>query len=227
MIVVTASSGCGTEYLDLPASSISLRATAPAWSGTRVAVVGDSFTAGTQYGGRGEANWVARTRAAVQMANLSIDVAVSAYGGQGYLAKGEGGHTFGDSARAVVDSETAGVVVFGGSNDINVKGDLPRAVQALCDEVRKTARGIKILIVTPAWPSSAAGVVAVADNAAVLKNAARPCLAEVMDPVADKWFPDLDSRRAEFIGSDGIHPTDAAHAVFADRIAPWIMQFKR
>lgn len=221
--MVTLMSGCATQFVD-PVSSVPVSA-APAWQGVRVAIVGDSFTAGTQFGGQGESNWVARTRSRLQRENAAIDLAVSAYGGQGYLARGEGGHTFGDSEKAVVDADTVAMVVFGGSNDINAKGDLTKAVQELCATAKSTARDIKILLVTPAWPSSAAGVVAVADNAAALKNAARGCPAEVFDPVAEKWFPELDKRRKDFIGTDGIHPTDAAHEVFADRIYPWIKKF--
>ena len=41
---------------------------------------------------------------------------------------------------------------------------------------------------------------------------------DVVDPLADGWFVG----RPEFIGADGVHPTDAGHAYMADKIVPLI-----
>lgn len=161
------------------------------------------------------------------MDDLQIDLPASAYGGQGFLTKGEGGHTFADSERQLVDPGTVGLIVFGGSNDINARGDLPGAIRKLCAAARQTARGVKILLVTPPWPTSAVPGASIVQHTNDVRAAARGCPADVMDPVAEKWFPDFDQRRKEIVGADGVHPTDSAHQVFADRMYQWIKQFGR
>ena len=43
----------------------------------------------------------------------------------------------------------------------------------------------------------------------VLSAAAAAAGAAFVDPIADRWFVD----RPDLIGADGVHPTDAGHAV--------------
>ena len=51
-----------------------------------------------------------------------------------------------------------------------------------------------------------------------LRDQAAAVGAVFVDPIAQGWFVG----RPDLIGDDGVHPTDAAHAYMAARIAPLI-----
>ncbi len=185
---------------------------------THVAVIGDSYTTGTDEGGLGPKSWTARAWRTLAQHGVPIAAVVAAEGQAGYGVPGDHGSVFGDLTVRSVKPDDALVVFFGSRNDQGVDPELlADRARAAFDVVRRIAPSARFLVIGPPWPTGDVpdSVLQIRD---VLNAAARGAGAAFVDPIGDRWFVD----RPDLIGPDGVHPNDAGHAYLADKIAPLI-----
>jgi lysophospholipase L1-like esterase len=185
---------------------------------TRVAVIGDSYTTGTDEGGQGSKTWT--SRAWQQLARQGVQIApdVAAEGGAGYGVPGDHGNIFAGLATRVVRPDDALVVFYGSRNDQPVDPAVMFGVIHDALEVaRRVAPKAQLLVIGPPWPTADVPPV-VTTIRDVLATVARAEGATFVDPIAERWFVGSP----ELIGPDGVHPTDAGHAYMANKIAPLI-----
>lgn len=176
-----------------------------------VAVIGDSYTGGSDEGGYGAANWTQRVAAALADEGTPVTLSVAVEGGAGYVAEGVEGGTFGELVPEAVAPTAEVVIVFGSRND---SGDISDAAAATLAAVRAAAPTATLLVIGPPWVDDdpTANVVASRD---ALAAAAADLGATFVDPLAEGWFAD-----GALIGEDGVHPTDEGHAYMAELILP-------
>ena len=182
---------------------------------THIAVIGDSYTTGTKFGGMGGKGWPARAWQVLAKQGKPVAADVASEGRAGYGVRGDHGSVFGDLTARAVRPDDALVVFFGSRNDQPVD---PMALTGMAwgafDAARRTAPAAKLLVIGPPWPTAD-----VPDNVLQIRdavgNAARAAGAIFIDPIAERWFVG----RPDLIASDGVHPTDAGHTYLADRIA--------
>lgn len=187
-------------------------------SPNRIAVIGDSYTAGFEDTGRGAANWTERAWQTLAGRGVYVSADVAAEGGAGYAVRGNHGGLFGDLTARVVQPDDALVVFFGSRNDEDVEpGQLSRLIADTLGLARRAAPSARMLVIGPPWPTAEVpgNVWRIRD---ILSAEARVVGAEFIDPLAERWFVG----RPELIGPDGVHPTDAGHAYMADKIVPLI-----
>ncbi len=189
-----------------------------------VAVVGDSYTTGTDEGGLGPNAWTARAWQTLAQRGMHIGADVAAEGKAGYAVPGDHGSIFEDLTARAVKPDDALVVFFGSRNDQGVDpGLLAEKARAAFLLAHRFAPTAKFLVIGPPWPTAdvPAAVLQVRD---VINAQARAVGAAFVDPIGAGWFVD----RPDLIGLDGVHPTDAGHQYLADKIAPLIrMQLSR
>ncbi len=183
-----------------------------------VAVVGDSYTTGTDEGGLGAKSWTELAWQTLAQRGLQIAADVSAEGRAGYAVAGDHGSLFEDlTARAVKPGD--GLVVFFGSRNDDGVGPEVMIARARSDFylVRRIAPSAKLLVIGPPWPTADVPdtMLQVRD---MLHAAARAAGAVFVDPINERWFVD----RPDLIGPDGVHPNDAGHEYLAGKIAPLI-----
>jgi len=209
----------GTGYLSRDHESPRHYETVPLSSSpNRIAVIGDSYTAGYENTGRGAANWTERAWQSLAGRGIYVSADVAAEGGAGYGVRGNHGALFDDLTRRAVQPDDALVVFFGSRNDQDVEpGELRRLIADTLGLARRTAPGARMLVIGPPWPTAdiPGNVWRIRD---VLSTEARVVGAEFVDPLAERWFVGLP----DLIGPDGVHPTDTGHAYMADKIAPLI-----
>lgn len=183
-----------------------------------VAVIGDSYTTGTDEGGQGQNAWTNRTWLALARQGVQISPDVASEGRAGYVVRGDHGSLFEDLTGTAVHPDDALVVFFGSRNDEGVD---PMQMAAMAHDTFELARRIaasaKLLVIGPPWPTADPpfDVLYVRDT---LSSQAEWAGATFIDPIREGWFVG----RPDLIGPDGIHPNDAGHAYMADKIAPLI-----
>jgi lysophospholipase L1-like esterase len=179
-------------------------------AGSSVAVIGDSYTTGTVLGGLGGLNWTARLGV-----DRSWSMTDTAIGGTGYVqTHGSDGAFQAAQLDRAVTADPAMVIVAGSINDGLVAPErVGAAASALYAAVRARAPQARLVVVGPPWPSGTptAEILRIRD---ALAAAARTSGALWIDPLAEGWFTDP----VGLIGADGVHPTDAGHALIAHRI---------
>ena len=184
----------------------------------RIAVIGDSYTAGTDEGGSGPRSWPQIAWQLLARQGVPINADVAAEGGAGYGQRGSGGSIFEDLTAQAVRNNDALVIFFGSRNDQPVD---PQKFSGYAAETfhlaRYAAPGAKFLVIGPPWPTASPPppVLKIRDS---LRDQAAQIGAAFIDPIADGWFVG----RPDLIGKDGVHPNDAGHAYMADKIAPLI-----
>ena len=189
-----------------------------------VAVIGDSYTTGTDEGGLGPKSWTARAWQTLAQRGVRIAADVAAEGKAGYGVPGDHGSVFEDLTARAVKPDDALVVFFGSRNDQGVDPELlAERARATFDLARGLAPSARFLVIGPPWPTPD-----VPDSLLqireVLSAAAEAAGATFIDPIAERWFVG----RPDLIGVDGVHPSDAGHQYLADMIAPLIrMQLPR
>jgi lysophospholipase L1-like esterase len=184
----------------------------------QIAVVGDSYTNGTDEGGQGSKGWT--TRAWLTLARQGVQIApdVASEGRAGYVVRGDHGSIFEDLTARAVHPNDALVVFFGSRNDEGVnQPQLAGMAHDTFDLARRIAPSAKLLVIGPPWPTADPpfDVLYVRDT---LGDQARDAGAVFVDPISEGWFGD----RPDLIASDGVHPNDAGHAYMAEKIAPLI-----
>lgn len=188
------------------------------FSVNRVAVIGDSYTAGGEQGGVGPKGWTARAWQALAQQRTPITVDVGAEGGAGYGTRGNRGSLYEDLTAATVRPDDALVVFFGSRNDQGV-GPTQLSILAYCtfQLARRIAPSATFMVIGPPWPTAdpPGPVLRIRD---ALNYQADVAGAVFVDPIAEGWFVG----RPGLIGADGVHPTDAGHAYMAEKIGPLI-----
>ena len=185
---------------------------------SRIAVIGDSYTTGTDEGGQGPLSWTSRAWLLLASQGAKVDADVAAEGGAGYGIRGNQGSLFEDLTTRAVDRDDVLVVFFGSRNDQPVNmAQYPSIVSDTFQIARRAAPKAKFLVIGPPWPTAdpPPEVFALRDT---LRAQARTVGAVFIDPLAEGWFVG----RPDLIGPDGVHPTDAGHAYMAEKIAPLI-----
>ncbi|MEE6135404.1 GDSL lipase [Mycobacterium sp. 050128] len=185
---------------------------------THIAVVGDSYTTGTDEGGLGPNAWTAVAWQTLTKRGLQIDADVAAEGRAGYAVPGDHGSIFEDLTARSVKADDVLVVFFGSRNDQGTDpGMLAGRARDTFQVARILAPTARFLVIGPPWPTADVpeSVLQIRD---VLNSEARAAGAAFVDPIGAHWFVD----RPDLIGPDGVHPNDAGHRYMADKIAPLI-----
>ncbi len=186
-----------------------------------VAVIGDSYTTGTDEGGLGPKSWTARAWQTLAARGVRIAADVAAEGKAGYGVPGDHGSVFEDLTARAVKPDDVLVVFFGSRNDEGFHPDDPgllaERARDTFDLARRLAPSARFLVIGPPWPTADVpdSMLRIRD---VLDAAARAAGAAFVDPIGDRWFVG----RPDLIGVDGVHPNDAGHEYLADKIAPHI-----
>ncbi len=184
----------------------------------RIAVIGDSYTAGSDEGGNGPNGWTNQVWRALTEHGIAVTPTVAAEGGAGYCTRGSRGSVFEDLTVRAVKPNDVLVVFFGSRNDKDVDPTrLSIAMYGTLKLARQIARSAKFLVIGPPWPSAdpPPTIRRVRD---LLGYQAELAGATFVDPIAARWFV----VKPELIGADGVHPTDAGHIYMADKLAPMI-----
>jgi lysophospholipase L1-like esterase len=181
-----------------------------------LAVIGDSYTTGTNEGGVGARSWPSRAWQALGARGSRVSADVAAEGRAGYGMPGDHCSIFEDLAARAVQPDDALVVFFGSRNDQGVDPLLlTEKTHAALDLARRLAPAARLLVIGPPWPTADVppSMFLVRD---ILGGAAGAAGATFIDPIAEGWFVG----RPDLIGADGVHPNDAGHQYMADTIAP-------
>jgi lysophospholipase L1-like esterase len=183
-----------------------------------VAVVGDSYTTGTDEGGLGPRAWTVRAWQALARQGVQVAADVASEGRAGYAVLGDHGSMFEDLTARAVHPNDGLVVFFGSRNDQGVDpGLLADKARSSFDLARRIAPSARLLVIGPPWPTAdPPGEVLQVDD--IISGQAAAVDAAYVDPIAEHWFVD----RPDLIGPDGVHPTDAGHEYMAEMIAPLI-----
>lgn len=185
---------------------------------SHIAVVGDSYTTGTDEGGLGPKSWTARAWQLLAARGVRVDADVAAEGRAGYGTVGSRGSVFADLTARAVKPEDVLVMFYGSRNDQGVEpGLLADRVRITFEIARRLAPSARFLVIGPPWPTADVPV-AVLQIRDVLHAAARDAGAAFVDPIERRWFVD----RPDLIGTDGVHPNDAGHLYMARKIAPLV-----
>ncbi|HET9876105.1 MAG TPA: GDSL lipase [Mycobacterium sp.] len=183
-----------------------------------VAVIGDSYTAGSDQGGQGAEGWTQRAWAMLADSGVYVAADVAAEGGAGYGARGNRGSVFEDLTARAVHPDDALVVFFGSRNDQDVDPEqLTRVVHETFGLARWVTPSARLLVIGPPWPAADVPdtVLRIRD---ILDVEAHAVGADFVDPITERWFVG----RPDLIGADGVHPDDAGHVYMADKIVPLI-----
>jgi lysophospholipase L1-like esterase len=175
----------------------------------RVVVVGDSLSTG--YGTSASWAWPrllsAEDQGRLQMVNASEN-------GDGYLAIGDEGGTFGSHAEQAVTAGTRMVVFFGSENDMGENtADVADAAAAALDATRSAAPDARIVVVGPTAFTDSPEPERLAVRDALASAAARAGV-EFVDPLAENWLAG-----PQFEGPDGDHPTMVGQEQLRDEMA--------
>lgn len=185
---------------------------------SRVAVVSDSYTTGTDLGGLGANGWPALTWQVLARQGRPVTADVAAEGRAGYGVRGDHNSTFGDLTARAVRPDDALVVFFGSRNDQPVDAvDVAGLARSAFELARRKAPTARLLVIGPPWPTADVPP-RVAEIRDALARVARASGARFVDPIAEGWFVG----RPDLIAADGVHPTDAGHRYLADRISDLI-----
>lgn len=218
VIAVALAAGSGVAVSG--AAAVVSAPVARASDAAKIAVIGDSYTAGSSEGGNGVRAWPSIAWDLLAAEGVEVDADVAAEGGAGYGQRGVRGSVFQDLTARAVRRGDALVVFFGSRNDQPVD---PRRLPGLAADtfllVRYAAPAAKILVIGPPWPTASPppAVLTIRDS---LRDQAAAVGGVFVDPIAQGWFVG----RPDLIGPDGVHPTDAGHAYMAARIAPLIYE---
>ncbi len=213
-VICLAVAGGMISYCTAPVSPY--RTTARGTPIDHVAVVGDSYTNGTEEGGQGQNAWTSRTWLTLARQGVQISPDVASEGRAGYVVRGDHGSVFEDLTGRAVHPDDALVVFFGSRNDEGVDPmQLAGMAHDTFDLARRSAPSAKLLVIGPPWPTADPpfDVLYVRDT---LNRQAEWARATFVDPISEGWFVG----RPDLLGPDGIHPNDAGHAYMAEKIAP-------
>ena len=185
---------------------------------SKIAVIGDSYTAGSSEGGNGPHSWPELAWGLLARSGVEVDADVAAEGGAGYGQRGSRGSLFEDLTAQAVRRNDDLIVYFGSRNDQTVDPQkFPSSAANTFHLARFAAPAAKVLVIGPPWPTvlPPPAVLKIRD---LLREQAAMVGAVFVDPITEGWFVG----RPDLIGQDGVHPTDAGHVYMAEKIAPLI-----
>lgn len=191
-----------TRVVDTSSASRSLSRSTAA---TRpiAAFLGDSYTSGYNGAGYGRAGWPALVSAAIKLRELNRAVP-----GTGFVNAGWTGQPIRTQVAAVVRANPRIVFLVGGHNDRRYPTATTRAAaMAVIDRLHRDVPHATLVVIGPIWSGDVAppSLVSLRD---ALRRKARRVGAQFVDPIAGRWLAGSAKR---FIGSDGLHPTNAGH----------------
>lgn len=180
-----------------------------------LAVIGDSYSAGSRMGGQGEHGWPA-----LVARHFGATLDVEAVQGRGYRNPGrfQPGHTFPEQARELVSKWHGDVlIVFGSRNDSRAAPSRLRdTAAATLRYLRSHLPNTRIVVIGPMWPTPLPpGGDPEGDRVAIRQAAKAVGGLTYVDPMAPPW---LSAKNLYLIGEDRIHPTDAGHRYLSRRI---------
>jgi lysophospholipase L1-like esterase len=188
----------GTQPLPVPTAAPKV---------TTVAVLGDSYTGGSAMDSGQRAEWPALLAGR----HPTWRVVPFAVGGSGFVAGQQGGEHFALRLDRIVAAQPQVVIVEGGHNDIGLpQAQVQTAAQQVLTLLRAGLPQATIVVLGVLWPGPLPQQML--DLDAALARDAQAVGGTYVD--ARGWF----TAQPSMIGSDGIHPTDAGHAMLADRI---------
>jgi hypothetical protein len=176
-----------------------------------LAVYGDGYAAGNEFGGLGAAGWPA-----LVAEQTGMRLALNAVSRAGYASVGATGQTIRDVVQAGPVADAAVTILFGSRNDAGedvtqVRANAAEAISA----VRSRAPQTTVVLIGPVWDDGAVPADILAARDAV-RSAALESGVSFVDPVQAGWFAD----QAGLIAADGVSPNDQGHAYLAGVIAP-------
>ena len=120
-----------------------------------IAVIGDSYTTGTNEGGQGPKTWTAVAWQTLERQGLQVTADVASEGRAGYGVRGDHGSIFADLTLRAVKPEDALVVFFGSRND---QGADPELLDEMADDAfdlaRRAAPSATLLVIGLPWPTA-------------------------------------------------------------------------
>lgn len=190
------------------ADSAAADATAP---GLRLFVLGDSIAGGSDQGGNGPHGWPA-----LVAVRLGLRLTLDGEGGTGYTTAGTqpGRRSYPQRVDAAVATAPDVVIVEGSRNDVDPRRSRTAAVATL-RRLRANLPHARILVIGPLYSDPQPVASRPVDDA--VAAAADEVPLPYVSAVRRAWFTGSAHR---FIGSDGVHPTDAGHAYLANLISP-------
>lgn len=181
-------------------------------------VLGDSIAGGAAQGGNGPYGWPS-----LVAKQLGLTLRLDGSGGTGYTTGGrqKGGRPYPQRVKEAVAAKPDVVVVEGSRND----GGRTRTQAAATDTLRRLRAGLphaRILVIGPiySYPQRIGSHPIDEAVSAAAKKLGMP----YVSAVRRGWFTGSAHR---FIGSDGVHPTNAGHAYLAQQIRPELSRLLR
>lgn len=184
-----------------------------------VAVVGDSYTTGSEMDSGPASNWSALMADELRRERPDLRLHVEAGGGSGYTTGGVRGMDFEQLARRSMPADPDLIIVFGSLNDSRSSaasaGAAARSLMAWLTDRRPEAT---VLVIGPPWMDAQ-----VPPNLLLVRDAVRAAAlgagASFVDPLEEGWFAGEDEA---LIGFDGVHPTDDGQRHLAELITPTV-----
>lgn len=212
-------SGPGNGRPEVAVPDVAPRVVPRASPGSRVVVLGDSYTTGWNGAGLRTANWTRIVGSARSWKVTNLAVA-----GTGFMNPGWTGQRVATLVPAALAQHPDVVILASGHNDSSWSAlTTSREAERVIDRLRAGLPGAIIVVIGPIWQdgSPPTRCLILRDH---LRRKAAAIGAIFIDPLADRWFAAANHR---FIGPDGLHPTDAGHrhiaaevlADLADRLA--------
>ncbi len=219
----------GVEVTSAASTSRSANSAPSDSDAVTILVVGDSFTEGTTYGGKGSSNWtrIAQGRLSQEQLNeCPVLLRVSGRGGAGYLTTGIRQTTFASEAQRLLSPDVSAIVLVGSGNDLSHPAKQYRAaVNDTIRAVRKARPELPVVIVGLSWIHNTPAAPEYARANRLLADAAKRHGASFVDPIRSRWY--AAPRDHSIVGADLRHPTDEGHAIIADRMTPVLESLAR
>ena len=172
-------------------------------AGSRVVVLGDSYTTGWNGAGLGSRNWTT-----IVGHNRGWTIVNLAVAGTGFMNPGWTHQPVGSLIAKTVGQRPDVEIVATGHNDSRWSAaTTSQEAERVIARLRASLPDAVLVIVAPIWQNGSAPVrcLVLRDH---LRRAAAAVGAIFVDPLAEGWFSGADH---QFIGPDGFHPTDAGH----------------
>lgn len=189
----------------------------PSESGPVVAVVGDSYTTGSDMDSGPASNWSALMAEELRRDRPGLEMHVEAGPGSGYGSGGVRGLDFEQLARVSMPTDVDLIIVFGSLNDSRSSpSTVADSARSLMNWLQNERPDATVLVIGPPWIDER-----VPTNLLLARDAVRAAALDIgatfLDPLSEGWFA---GDAASMIGGDGVHPTDAGQRHMAERITP-------
>lgn len=172
-----------------------------------ISVLGDSYTAGSPYGGYDGDGWPARLQI-----RYGYEVRSKAAGGTGYsVTTVKGTRRMGETISRLSVPRSDVILFVGSRNDVSTNPSVVAHDARAAYKEAKT-RANRIIVIGPIWDASQPPPQAYAINT-VLRREAERAGALYVDGV--DWF----QGREDMIGEDAVHPNSEGHAYLRDKVA--------